>query len=91
MPLSTCALSGAIPSGSPESSIQNALLAHRSGKYRSVRAAAIAISIPPSTLYYRIARRTSRSQAHESTQIVSHVEEETLVRWLTRLTSRNGQ
>ena len=75
------------PSDSPESRIQDALLAHTSGKYRSVRAAAIAFSIPPPTLSYRIAGRTSRAQAHESVQILSHAEEKTLVRWLTRLTS----
>ena len=73
-------------SDNPESRIQDALLAHKSGKYRSVRAAAIAFSIPPSTLSYRIAGRTSRSQAHESAQILSYAEEKTLVRWLTRLT-----
>ena len=75
------------PRDSPETRIQNALLAHKSGKYRSVRAAAIAFSIPPSTLSYRIAGRASRSQAHESAQILSCAEEKTLVRWLTRLTS----
>jgi hypothetical protein len=74
------------PSDSPESRIQDALLAHKSGRYRSVRAAAIAFSIPPSTLSYRIAGRASRSQAHESAQILSCAEEKTLVRWLTRLT-----
>ena len=74
------------PRDSPETRIQNALLAHKSGKYRSVRAAAIAFSIPPSTLSYRIAGRASRSQAHESAQILSCAEEKTLVRWLSRLT-----
>jgi hypothetical protein len=31
--------------------------------------------------------RTSRSQGHESAQILSYAEEESLLRWLTRLTS----
>jgi hypothetical protein len=38
-----------------------------------------ASSIPPSTLSYRLAGRTSRSQADESKQILSHAEEKTLV------------
>jgi hypothetical protein len=75
------------PSESHESRIQNALSAHRSSKYRSVRAAAIAFSIHPSTLSYRIAGRTSRSQAPESAQISTCAEEKTLVQWLTCLTS----
>jgi len=76
-----------VPSASVESRIQDAITAYKSGTYRSVRAAANAFFIPPSTLSYRLAGRTSRSQAHESEQIFSHAEEKTLVRWLTRLTN----
>jgi hypothetical protein len=70
-----------------ESRIRDAIAAYKAGTYHSIRAAANAFSIPPSTLSYRLAGRTSRSQAHESEQILSHAEEKTLVRWLTRLTN----
>ncbi|KAM0706169.1 hypothetical protein Q7P35_006718 [Cladosporium inversicolor] len=76
-----------VQSAPVESRIQDAVAAYKSGTYRLIRAAANAFSIPPSTLSYRLAGRTSRSQAHESEQILSHAEEKTLVRWLTRLTS----
>ncbi|KAM0711415.1 hypothetical protein Q7P35_002155 [Cladosporium inversicolor] len=76
-----------VQSASVESRIQDAIAAYKSRTYRSIRAAANAFSIPPSTLSYRLTGRTSRSQAHESEQILSHAEEKTLVRWLTRLTN----
>jgi hypothetical protein len=68
--------------------MQDAILAYKSGRYRSVRAAANAFSIPPSALSYRLTGRTSHSQVHESEQILSHAEEKALVRWLTRLTNK---
>jgi hypothetical protein len=70
-----------------ESRIQDAVAAYKSGTYRSIRAAVNAFSIPPSTLSHRLAGRTSRSQAHDSEQNLSHAEEKTLVRWLRRLTN----
>jgi hypothetical protein len=76
-----------VQSAPVESRIQDAVAAYESGTHKSVRAAANAFSIPPSTLSYRLAGRTSRSQAHESEQILLHAEEKTLVQWLTRLTN----
>jgi hypothetical protein len=68
-----------------EAKIQEAIQAYQSKKYRSVRATGRAYSIPASTLQDRLNGRTSRSTAHESTQILSNAEEQTLVRWISRL------
>jgi hypothetical protein len=46
--------------------------------YHSIRAAANVFFVPLSTLLHRLARRSSRPQAHESEQILSHVEEKTI-------------
>jgi hypothetical protein len=68
-----------------EANVQAAIAAYQGKEYNSVRAAALAFSVPASTLRARLAGRISRSQAHESTQILSIVEEQTLVRWISRL------
>ena len=68
-----------------EANIQAALQAHHTGKYQSVRAAARAFSVPASTLRARLAGITSRSHAHASAQILLNAEENTLVRWISRL------
>ena len=68
-----------------EANIQAALQAHQKGEYQSVRAAARAFSVPASTLRTRLAGTTSRSQAHESAQILSNAEENTLTRWISKL------
>ncbi|KXL50250.1 MAG: hypothetical protein FE78DRAFT_117863, partial [Acidomyces sp. 'richmondensis'] len=52
---------------------------------KSVRAAALAFSVPASTLRARLTRTPSRSYAYESAQILSSTEEKTLVRWISRL------
>jgi hypothetical protein len=67
--------------------MQDAILEYKSGRYKSVRAYAIAKGVPWSTLQYRLAGHTSRSHGHENAQILTNAEEKTLVRWLTRLTS----
>ena len=72
--------------GYSESVIDEAILAIKAKRYKSVRAAAHAFSIPRSTLRYRMAGRTSRSHAHETTQILSSAEEKTLLKWITQLT-----
>jgi len=68
-----------------EADIQTALLAYRAGNFSSIRAAAGAFSVPYTTLRHRIAGRTSRSHAYESAQILLNIEEQTLVRWISRL------
>ena len=72
---------------SNEGRIQEAIAAYASGEFKSIRACAIAHSVPRSTLQHRISGHTSRSCAHEQWQILSLPEERTLVRWLSRLTS----
>ena len=69
-----------------EAKIQAAIQAFKSKEYKSVRAAALAFSVPPSTVHDRLAGRTSRSTAYESAQTLSNAEEHTLVRWISRLT-----
>jgi hypothetical protein len=70
-----------------EADMQRAITEYHSGLYSSKQAAAQANNVPPATLRYRLAGRTSPSQAHETQQILSNAEEKTLVRWITRLTS----
>jgi hypothetical protein len=70
-----------------EADMQRAITEYYSGLYSSKQAAAQANNVPPATLRYRLAGRTSPSQAHETQQILSNAEEKTLVRWITRLTS----
>jgi len=68
-----------------EANIQAAITAYEKQEYKSVRAAALAFSVPASTLRARLAGTPSRSHAHESAQILSSTEEKTLVRWISRL------
>jgi hypothetical protein len=68
-----------------EANIQAAITAFQDQEYSSVRATALAFSVPPSTLRARLAGTTSRAYAHESAQILSNAEEKTLVRWISRL------
>jgi hypothetical protein len=69
-----------------ESDIQEAIAAIKAKRYSSIRAAACAFSVPPSTLHARMSGTTSRHNAHESEQMLSSAEERTLVKWITHLT-----
>jgi hypothetical protein len=68
-----------------EADIQAAIQAFQNEEHQSIRAAARAFSVPYHTLRHRLAGRTSRSHSHESAQILSNAEEQTLVRWISRL------
>jgi hypothetical protein len=70
-----------------EADISTAILKFREGQYASIREAARAFKLPPTTLRDRMSIRTSRSNANEHRQILSNAEEWTLVRWITRLTT----
>ena len=70
-----------------EADMQRAINEYHSGLYASKQAAARANNVPPATLRYRLAGRTSHAQSRETQQILSNAEEKTLVRWVTRLTS----
>jgi hypothetical protein len=69
-----------------EPDIQAIILAYGSKQHRSIRGAAGAFSIPYHTLRSRLDNATSKSQAHESQQILSYAEELTLIQWISRLT-----
>jgi hypothetical protein len=72
-----------------EDVLLDALAAYRNSEYTSVRKCAYAFHIPYSTLASRLTTRTSRSKSHESQQILSTAEEETLLKAITRL-SKSG-
>ena len=68
-----------------EARIQEAILSVRNKSFSSICAAARVYKVSPSSLHHRLSGRQSRAQAHESNQILSNAEENTLVRWITRL------
>ncbi|KFZ25487.1 hypothetical protein V502_00032, partial [Pseudogymnoascus sp. VKM F-4520 (FW-2644)] len=56
-------------------------------EFTSIRSAAEHFEVPRSTLTDRMAGRKTRNEAHEIEQALSNAEENTLVRWITRLTA----
>ena len=70
-----------------EADISNAIQAYQDSQYPSMRACARAHSVSLTTLHSRLAGRNSRSIAHAHRQILSTAEEETLVKWIKRLTN----
>ena len=56
-------------------------------QFMSIRAAALHFDVSATTLSARIKGRKTRRQTHESAQILSPAEDNTLVRWITRLTA----
>ena len=54
-------------------------------KEHTCHSAAIAFNVPHNTLYERIKGRLSRNKAQEVNQVLTHVEEKELTRWITRL------
>ncbi|RAL59416.1 hypothetical protein DID88_006790 [Monilinia fructigena] len=69
-----------------EEKIQNAIIALQLKEFKSIRKAAEYFEVPKPTLIARVAGRKSRTQSHEMAQILSNAEENTLVRWISRLT-----
>ena len=72
-----------------EQDLSTAISAYRNKEFTSIRQCATAFSIPESTLRSRLSGGTSRSIAHESEQYLSKAEEQTLIRYIFRL-SRSG-
>ena len=70
-----------------EANIQSAISALEKNEFTSIRKAARAFNVPNTTLRNRMSRRTLRSNAHKSDQILSNAKERTLVRWITHLIS----
>lgn len=69
-----------------EEKIQKAIVALQLKEFKSIRKAAKHFELPKSTLIDRMAGKKSRSETHEMAQILSNAEENTLKRWITRLT-----
>ena len=69
-----------------EARLQEAITAVQN-KEHTCHSAAIAFNVPCRTLYGRVnENRKACNQAHESDQVLTHVEEKELVRWITLLT-----
>ena len=70
-----------------EVQLQEAITVVQNGKH-TCHSAAITFEVPQSTLYERVnSRKQSCNLAHESKQILSHMEERELVQWITCLTT----
>ncbi|KAM0710636.1 hypothetical protein Q7P35_001374 [Cladosporium inversicolor] len=69
-----------------EIDIQTAISAIKNKEFASIRKAAIAFNVLYPTLRSRMSGRNSRATAHEAEQLLSPAEENTLSRWVTRLT-----
>ncbi|APA14878.1 hypothetical protein sscle_13g096480 [Sclerotinia sclerotiorum 1980 UF-70] len=69
-----------------EEKIQNAIIALQLKDFKSIRKAVEYFEVPKSTLIARVAERKSHTQSHEMAQILSNIEENTLVRWISRFT-----
>jgi hypothetical protein len=69
-----------------EAQLQAAVEAASSRKIASMRAAAKAFKVPYATLRARLNGRQPRNKAHEYDQILTHLEENELKRWITRMT-----
>jgi hypothetical protein len=66
-----------------EEDIQNAIIAFRRGDYTTLRRTSTIFNIPPSTLSDRLRKVKTRNQSHEKQQLLSTIEEEELVAWIT--------
>jgi hypothetical protein len=66
-----------------EEDVQNAIAAYRNGDYPSISKIASIFSIPTSTLQDRLKKAKTRIQSHEKQQILSSIEEEELVIWIS--------
>jgi len=69
-----------------EEKLQKAIISLQLKEFKSISKAAEHFEVPKSTLIARVAGRKSRTQSHEMAQILSNAEENTLVRWISRLT-----
>ena len=71
---------------SSESRIQQAVLELKTGQYTSIRKAAKAFEVKPSTLGHRYKRRESRIISHQNQQNLTESEETALAKWITTST-----
>ena len=68
-----------------EQRILDAISAYNEKKYTSIRKCATVFYIPRTTLCRRLAGGVSRSTAHEHEQYLSIAEEQTLTKWISKL------
>ena len=66
-----------------EEDIQNAIAAYRRGDYASISRTSAIFNIPRITLLFRLKKNKTRKQGHEKQQLLSTIEEEELVAWIT--------
>ncbi|KAF2715930.1 hypothetical protein K431DRAFT_236536, partial [Polychaeton citri CBS 116435] len=69
-----------------EAEIQEAIASYLRSDHSSIRATAVAFSLPYSTLRHRLAGRKSRSKANKIAQNLTENEESILVKTLSSLT-----
>jgi hypothetical protein len=67
-----------------EARLQEAMAAVLAKKHNA-SSNAHAFNIPNQILYDRLDGKSPRNKAHETEQLLSHVEEKELIRWITRL------
>ncbi|KFZ22850.1 hypothetical protein V502_02672 [Pseudogymnoascus sp. VKM F-4520 (FW-2644)] len=70
-----------------EDNIQKAIIALQLKEFKSIRLAVDHFEVPKSTLADRMSGKKTRAVAHEIEQAFSNAEENTLARWITRLTA----
>jgi hypothetical protein len=66
-----------------EEDVQKAIAAYRFGEYPSISQTASKFSIPTLTLQNRLKKVKTRIQSYEKQQILSSIEEEELVIWIS--------
>ncbi|APA13274.1 hypothetical protein sscle_10g080440 [Sclerotinia sclerotiorum 1980 UF-70] len=69
-----------------EEKLQQTIVALQLKEFKSIRKAAEHFEVPKSILADRLAGKKTCSQTYEIAQILSNAEENTLVRWISRLT-----
>ena len=68
-----------------EDNLSKAIRSYREGQFSSIRACATAFSIPVSSFAHTLSGRKSRSTSHVHRQILLTAEEESLIKWISRL------
>jgi hypothetical protein len=70
-----------------EEKIQLTIIAIETQEVKSIRDAAVHFEVSKTTLGYGMTGRKTRAEAHETEQLLSNAQENTLARWITRLTA----
>ena len=69
-----------------EIEIEKAVLAVKSNQYKSIYAAAKALKVPEETLRRRLKGGHTRVEARRKQQLLSKIQEQTLLKWIKGLT-----